>query len=550
MTADTDLIQRCNNRIEGMRTDRYSWWTHWRELADFILPRRYRWLVTPNQMNRGAGMNGKILDSTGTIAARVCASGMMSGVTSPTRPWFKLTIDNISAEGTNEISLWLAEVERRMMRVFSESNFYNAMAILYLDLTVFGSGAVIIYEDYDTVIRCHNPALGEFFFAVSSRQEVDTLGREMTMTIAQVVEAFGKENCSKSVQEAFETGGAALTREIIVRHIIEPNTPAKYGVPKEMLWREVYWEANTSEQCLRKKGFREFPVLGVRWDVTANDAYGRSPGMDALGDIKQLQQETLRKAQAIDKLVNPPLIGDVQLKNQPASVVPGGVTYISGQNNAGLKPIYQVAPPVQEIMLDIQQIQLRIQNIFFNDLFQMISQLTTVRSATEIDARREEKLVLLGPVLERFENEALGKAIDRTFGIMQRGGLLPEAPEGVEGRAITVQYVSMLAAAQSATATAALERIASMAGGISAVAPSINDNIDYDALINIYGTKLGTDPRVFRSKEDVDAMREQRQQKEQQIEGLETTLASVKGAETLSKTEVGGGMNALQAMIG
>lgn len=112
----------------------------------------------------------------------------------------------------------------------------------------------------------------------------------------------------------------------------------------------------------------------------------------------------------------------MQLKNQPASILPGGITYIAGQNNIGMKPIYQINPPVQEIMLDIQALQLRISNIFFNDLFQMISQLNTVRSATEIDARREEKLVLLGPVLERFENEALGKAIDRTSELCSGAG--------------------------------------------------------------------------------------------------------------------------------
>lgn len=538
-------ISKLNAQIEAMRAERNSWWTHWKDLADFILPRRYRWLVTPNQQNRGSAINGKILDSTGTIAARVCASGMMSGVTSPTRPWFKLNIDDITSEGSNEVSLWLGEVERRMMRVFSESNFYNSMAVLYLDLVVFGSGCVLIYQDFDDVIRCHNPALGEFFFAVSDRQEVNTVGRELAMTVAQVVEKFGIENVSDSVRAAYNTGGASLSREVIVRHLIRPNTGE---LPKPMKFVECYWEASESVKYLRKTGFREAPFLGVRWDVTANDPYGRSPGMDALGDIKQLQQETLRKAQAIDKLVNPPMLADVQLKNQPASILPGGITYIAGQNNIGMKPIYQINPPVQEIMLDIQALQLRISNIFFNDLFQMISQLNTVRSATEIDARREEKLVLLGPVLERFENEALGKAIDRTFGIMQRGGLLPPAPEVVQGKPLQVQYVSMLSAAQSATATAAMERVIGLAGSISAVNPTVNDNINFDTLIQLYGSKLGTDVRIFNAPEIVAEVRARRAAKEQQIEQLAMTRAAVDGANVLSKTEVGGGINALQAI--
>ena len=544
---DEELISQCENRLAGLRTDRYSWWSHWRDLADFILPRRYRWLISPNQLNRGVGLNGKILDSTATIAARTCASGMMSGVTSPTRRWFKLQIDNIDSESNHEIALWLAECERRMMRVFSESNFYNSMAVLYLDLVVFGSGDVIIYEDFNDVIRCHNPALGEFFFAVSSRQEVDTQYREFTQTVAQVVQEFGEENVPEDICQTYKTGGVGLTRELLIAHAIEPNTGQ---VHERFKYFECYWIRGQNEKALRRKGFYEFPVLGVRWDVVANDAYGRSPGMDALGDIKQLQQETLRKAQAIDKMVNPPLVGDVQLKNQPASTLPGGITYISGQNNIGLKPIYSVMPPVQEIMLDIQAIQMRIQNIFFNDLFQMISQLNTVRSATEIDARREEKLVLLGPVLERFENEALGKAIDRVFGIMSRGKLLPPAPEGVQGKFIQVQYESMLAAAQAATATTAIERVLGLAGNLTAVAPSVLDNLDTDEAIREYGAKLGTSPKMYRAQTTVAEMRAARDQKQQQIEQLDQTMAGVQGAKILSTTDVGGGQNALSAMIG
>src|SRR5580692_8071014 len=116
-------------RLLGMRVNRYSWWTHARELADFILPRRYKWLITPNQMNRGSPINQHILDSTATLAARNLAAGMMSGISSPTRPWFKLKIGRIDSTQTSPISLWLAECERLMYLVFAESNFYNAIAV-------------------------------------------------------------------------------------------------------------------------------------------------------------------------------------------------------------------------------------------------------------------------------------------------------------------------------------------------------------------------------------------------------------------------------------
>src|SRR4030095_10600196 len=116
-TAATDGYATARSELEaelqGLKTDRYSWWVAWGQLATYLLPRRYRWLVTPNQMNRGTAINGAIIASTGTIAARVLASGMMSGITSPTRPWFKLRISGFGGDEVNPVNVWLAECEKR-----------------------------------------------------------------------------------------------------------------------------------------------------------------------------------------------------------------------------------------------------------------------------------------------------------------------------------------------------------------------------------------------------------------------------------------------------
>lgn len=556
----TSLYQQVNARLSGLRQDRYSWWVHWRELAEFILPRRYRWLTTPNQSNRGAQINSQILDSTGTIAARTLAAGMMSGITSPTRPWFKLQIEGFEQEENTPTSLWLSEVEKRMFRVFAESNFYNAMAVLFSDLGVFGTGTVLIYEDYDDVIRCFNPCAGEYYLANSDKLKVDTFYRQFVQSISQTVAWFGVENCSQDVRSAYAQGGEALSREIQIAHAIEPNVPAIAGISKDFKWRELYWEWGQGEDrgggkspFLSMRGFHEFPALCPRWDLVSNDAYGRSPAMDALGDIKQLQMETKRKAQAIDKMVNPPMVADVQLKNQPASLLPGGVTYITGMTSTGkpgFSPVYQVQFPIDHISQDIELIKDRIRTVFFNDLFMMISQLETVRTATEIDARREEKLIMLGPVLERFENEALDPVIDRVFAIMLRAGLLPPPPEEIQGAPIKVQYVSMLAEAQRAVSTSGIERMLALAGNVGAIDPTVYDKIDLDETIDEYASLLSLAPKLIRSDKAVAQIREARAKAAQMQQGAAVTAEGVNAAKTLSETEVGGGQNALQMMIG
>lgn len=552
MADETDLRKFVDQRMMGLETERYSFWVHWAELANYVLPRRYKWLITPNQYNRGAPLNQFILDSTGTIAARTCAAGMMSGITSPTRPWFKLRIEGYDADETSPVSLWLAECEKRMLRVFAESNFYNAMAVLYHDLVVFGTAPMLIYEDFDDVIRCFNPCAGEYYLANNDRLKVDVFYRRFVQTVTQVVEWFGVENVSESVKSQYESQDAsARSNEIVVAHAIEPNEPA-LGVPAFFKFRETYWEwGQTGSKVLAARGFHEFPALVPRWDTVSNDAYGRSPAMDALPDIKQLQQETKRKAQVIDKMVNPPMVADIQLKNQPASLLPGGITYIAGTNSAGFKPAFEnFQPPINWLAEDIKEVQERIRTVFFNDLFMMISQLQTVRTATEIDARREEKLVMLGPVLERLENEGLDPAIDRTFNIMLRAGLFPPAPQEIQGRHIQVQYVSMLAEAQRAVSASGIERLLALAGNVGAIAPDVFDKIDLDQTIDEYGRLMAVTPKIIRSDDDVTGIREARERAKQQQAALEQTAAAVQGAKTLSETQLGGGQNALQLMTG
>lgn len=557
-SADTQkLRQHVDDYLVGLRADRWSWWSHWRQLADYVLPRRYRWLITPNQMNRGSPMNQRIIDSTPTVAARVLASGMMAGITSPGRPWFRLKIhgdDELSEWGP--VRQWLDIVATAMGQVFASSNFYQAMAVMYKDLSVFCTGTFTMYEDYDDVIRCHNWALGEYYLANGPRGDVDVAYREFVKTIPQVAREFGLRNCSETVQAGVKTAGAQMTKEIIIGHAIEPNDDVSPGAPgvKGMPYREVYWEMGSGQsEMLRLAGFHEKPFMAARWDVVGNDAYGNGPGMDALGDIMQLQVEQKRKAQLIDKLVNPPMIADPALKNEPASVIPGGVTYAAygPEGKPRFSPAYEVnAQGLPAITEDLNEVRERVKSVFFYDLFLMISQLDSVRTATEIDARREEKLIQLGPVLERFENEVLDPAINRCFQIMLRAGMLPPIPKELKGKHIQPEYVSMLAQAQRSAMTAGMERLAQFAGNVSAVNPGVLDNIDFDEMIDEYADLLGVPAKIIVPYAKVLQIRAQRAQQQQQASLMQATMASTQAAQTLSQTDVGGGINALQAMLG
>lgn len=554
------LRKQFDGRLSGLKVNRYSWWVHWRELADYVLPRRYKWLITPNQAARGSPINQHIIDSTGTLAARNCAAGMLTGTTNPTKQWFRLKINKIDSTQTGPISLWLAECERLLRAVFQASNFYQAMATFYFDLVVFGTATILIYEDFENVIKCYNPCAGEYFLDNSSDFKAKVFYREFVLTVAQVVEQFGIDNVSPSVAQSFRDGNAQLTREVLIGHGIEPNDKRDLGFPEHFVFRELYWElGSASTYFLRKKGYYENPLVPGRWDLVGNDAYGRAPAMDALGDIKQLQQETRRKAQAIDKTVNPPMVADIQLKNQPASLLPGGTTYITGfasSGKPGFASVYDMKFPVGEITEDIKEVQDRIRKTFFNDIFQIISQFETRSnvSATEIDARRAEGMLMVGPVLQRIMSETLPNAIDRTFAMASRAGILPPPPPELQGGMnIDIEFVSMLAQAQEAAAAGGIERVFGITGNVAGVDPAIMDVIDYDYGVMKYSSLLNNDPKLIRTPEAIKALRDERRQQQQQqamAQQADTAQKLAGGAETLSNVNVGGGKSALQNLTG
>src|SRR5262249_33212805 len=147
----------------------------------------------------------------------------------------------------------------------------------------------------------------------------------------------------------------------------------------------------------------------------------------------------------------------------------------------GMAPLYQVNPYLADMMADIKEVQERIKLIFFNNLFQMISQFEPKSniSATEIDARRSEQMVLIGPVLDRLDNELLKQAITRVWAIGWRANIFPPPPQEIAGQPMEIEYVSILSEALAANRGGSIERLFGLVGNLMPIDASIADNVDF-----------------------------------------------------------------------
>lgn len=564
-------------RAQALRNWRNSWWMeNWSDLAQFIMPRRSIWLTqsaggwpTANNMMRGQEINQAIVDPTGTYAVRVCAGGMVSGLASPSRPWFKMICSNKRDQKNldAESRLWMDETEDRLYTILAQSNFYNSFAQECEDEIVYGTAPSICYDDASDIVRFYNPVVGEYYVAVNGTQRVDTLYRVFVMTVSQMVSFFGAANLPADIRSLWQQGGNQLDAERIIGHAIEPNFEIKGDkgtkVKGDFTYREVYWVYGSgNDQPLAFNGFRECPFTVGRWATQSNDAYGRSVGMDFLPDVIQLQIETRRKAEALEKNVRPPLLASNDMKNQPSSQLPGSVTYaVDIGPNKGMRSLYNQQFNLKDISEDIAQIQQRVKVGAFNDLFLALSNNALATGNSKITAYQsaaivQERMQVLGPVVES-KLEQLRLKLKRVYAIAQRRGMIEPKPEGLKGVPLTVDFVSVLALAQKAAALGGIERLAALIGNISAVYPEARDKMDPDSLIDITNSLLGNPERLVRGPEQVEQIRALRQQQQKQVQdaqmmqhGAQTASIGADAAQTMANTEIGAGNNVLSAIMG
>lgn len=534
---DADLRQRLFTRWGQLKRERASWDAHWKDIAEVLLPRSGRFFV--QDRNRGERRHNAIYDSSGTRALRTLAAGLMSGMTSPARPWFRLAVSDQALGQSDAVKTWLADVERIMRAVFNRSNTYRALHTLYEELGAFGSAACIVETDFNTIVHHYPLAVGEYCIATNWRGEVDTLYRELQKTVRELVAEFGIENVSQTVRGMFERG--SLDQWVTVIHAIEPRRdrdPNKRD-NLNMPFRSVYFELGSNpDRVLRESGYRRFPALCPRWAVSGGDVYGSSPGMEALGDIKQLQHEQLRKAQCIDFQTKPPLQVPASMKNRDVEMLPGGISYVDMAGpESRIRSAFDVNLRLDYLLADIQDVRSRIDGAFYADLFLMLQGQDTRMTATEVAERREEKLLMLGPVLERLQNELLDPLIDLTFDALSEASVLPIPPQELQGQDVHVELVSMLSQAQRAIATNSIDRFVANLGAVAQVKPEALDRLDADVWVETYADALGIDPRLVVPYEKVQALRQARaeaaaqaQKAQQEAQGAEVAqrLASAR----------------------
>lgn len=543
--------------------DRDSMWIpKWKDQRDYLAPNDGQF--EGDLQNDGRRRDRKLNNKRPVRSVQIMAAGMASGMASQAREWFVLEAPN-GVPRTTAVQQWLYIVQQAIRSVLAKSNLYNILPQVFHSQGVYGTAAMAALPDEQDIVRFHHYPAGTYAIDTSARGVVDTFYREYTATPRQLVQQFGAENLSPSVKLMAERG--ELTK-IWCSHLIEPNPDAdmERADNLSMPWRSTYWEkGSTAEMVLRQSGFRAFPVMCPRWDVNGENTYGTGPGDIALGKSKELQLLESDKLRIVQQIARPATAMPVSMRGQNSSLVPGGTVWMPDQlmGSARAQPVYVPDQNALAVVAnEILSCERAIAEAFFEDLFLLISQSEGTMTAFEVAQRKEEKMLMLGPVVERNNDELFDPLMDQVFAIMLEQStprwigilpgepLLPPPPEELQNVPLTIEYVSILAQAQKAIAVGSIERALQFTGLLvqSGVQDAF-DKIDTDEAQTAYYEAIGAPPTMLRAPDQVEAIRQARVQAQQQQQLAEQGPSFVQGIKTLSETPTTGD-TALTALLG
>lgn len=512
-TAD---IRQLTKRYEDLKCQRASWDPICQEVRDYIFPDAGDFEGEDRRL--GEKRFSKVLNATATQSLDILAAGMQGGISSPSVPWFRLSTSDPKLDESANVKQWLSDVQRKMLMTFSKAEIYNGLHASYAELAAFGTSCSIINPlETDRLISYRNQTFGGYYLGGNADGLVDTVYRRLRLNAIDCWQRWGAK-CTKAVKNCVDKGDYYTTFDVI--HAVEPRRERNIQKADSlnMPWRSVYFQPG-ADHVLSESGFRSFPATCPRWYVAGNGVYGRGPGMKALGAVKRLQHKEYRQAQAIDYLSNPPVVVPREFEGRLEDLRPGAIIFTNQTGKeAGVRSAYEVRADVASLGQLIARDEQAIKEVFYTNLFQMVaSTAERERTAYEVAQLEQEKMMVLGPVLERLSLELFDPLINTTFDVLvQTPDALPPPPDELTGMELSVEYVGTLMQAQKASATNSIDRLVTHIGTIAQAKPEVLDKFDADKSAELYADMLGVPPELIVPGDKVAIVREQRAQQQQQ----------------------------------
>jgi hypothetical protein len=524
-------------RWNGMKSDRQQWMTLWDECARYICQRKGD-ILTKFTAGTPAGREF-IYDSTALEAANIGAAGMMTHIMPAGEKWFRLQPKD--REASDDLKEAFDKLTDLTLDALISGNFYQAAHEDCLDDLIFCSSLMLEEQGKKNALNFVNIPVGTFAWCENSEGIIDTVAREWTWTARQAAQKWGLNKLGKNQQEALKDVKTGYSRQFTYIHFVEPREDANYrGGPvagHKRPWKSVFI-CLEDQQVIEETGYYSMPYFGSRLLRSNNEAYGRGPGLDAMPEIKLVNAMERDILTWTELMANPSWL----VPDDTASQVdnrPGGITYWDATNPNNKPEQILLKNRVDLAEQKTEQKRNRIRRAFFNDLFQMLTNMDEQKrekTAYEVQQMVAEKLLLFSPLFARYTVEKLNPMLERTVDILARSGALPpDVIEALQGAEYEITYISKVALAIKAAENQAFATMMTLVSSAAAFDPSVVNVIDWGEGVREVARNVGVKSSLVRSKRMVQQMAQAQAQAQQMAQGAQIAETATKAAKNIAE---------------
>ena len=463
-------------KFNNLKNDASDWLDIWQSVAD-------EFTIMPIAINKDASvrktLSRNILDNTALVSINAMVAGLQTGITPVSKKWFKFDIGQTITSNSRKIS----KFEDFVDKVISNSNFYSVVSELYRDIVLYGNACCLVRDDDNELFRLERLQIGSYFIDYNHYGQAVHLVRKIRIK-------------SKEAKELFKSIDAPEHAKIDIYHSIEQD--------KKGAWVSKYeYDGKTIEEY--KYDYK--PFLFVRWSTERGADYSVSPAMNALGDARQLQTEQMRKAMAIDYQTDPPVQIPVSMRNNEINLQPGGVSFYHNDNEV-VRPASVVNFQIQYLLQDIEDVRSRIRSAFFHDIFIMIGSLDhTGMTATEIAERRAEKMIVIGSILDRMQDDFIepfiGTLVKLIAAVAQKGFIPIEVPQSMLEDAYSVIPISSMYQSRIESDNININKFVSQVSVLAQIKPDVMRRINFDEVVDAIARNSGVDSSLLKTSDEV-----------------------------------------------
>lgn len=392
------------------------------------------------------------------------ASGMTSGMTPRNISWFKPAFNDQELNEASGARQWLDAIDHVMKTVLADGGFYQAMQNFNLDLLWAGAGLLYTEKGDENILefQCVNP--GAYLVETDTYGRLEACARRIEMTIQEAARRFGEGKLSEQAARRLSRNPY---QSVTVWHLVWQTTDEK----NPYAYESAYLEEGNRKSALATRGFFEMPYFFTTWNEAVTP-YGTGPGDNALADAIQIDILEHRKLEGLEKLTDPPMLAPRDMRDT-LNLEPGGLNFYQG--NAKITPLIDIAAYVNalpSIQNEIAIVSCRLEKQLMASVFSAmpLESRPAGMSATEFLERKRDALQQLGPIMSAYEPRVLTPLLNRVMACLQREGLIPPLPEGLQNAKeifMKMEFISPMANAlrQSGAETtrALLSDVANMA---------------------------------------------------------------------------------------